>query len=241
MTRKWNTTKWNFNHAGNVHYSDRDCPRQRYWDILPYFSKKSHCYFEMTNFYHWNLIRICAILELVWNSPIVLQVQAYPCSEVIMSAMASQITGVLIVCLNVCSVADRRKHQSSMSLAFVRGIHRWQVNSPHKGPVTRKMFPFDDVIMEWKSFGEMGPRTLRQPNLRKVRRPTVPWKGRNESPLIDIHSSIKAIHQSVIDIMDIHNSNMDVYNPVMYIHNTITNIQTCRNSYGYPWLNCGCQ
>ena len=57
----------------------RDCPRQRYWDILPYFSKKSYCYFEMTNFYHWNLIRICAILELVWNSPIVLQVQAYPC------------------------------------------------------------------------------------------------------------------------------------------------------------------
>ena len=29
----------------------------------------------------------------------------------------------------------------------MRGIHRWQVNSPHKGPVTRKMFPFDDVIM----------------------------------------------------------------------------------------------
>ena len=61
----------------------RDCPRQRYWDILPYFSKKSHCYFEMTNFYHWNLIRICAILELVWNSPIVLQVQAYPCLYII--------------------------------------------------------------------------------------------------------------------------------------------------------------
>ena len=39
------------------------------------------------------------------------------------------------------------KHQSSVSLAFVRGIHRWPVNSPHKWPVTRKMFPFDDVIM----------------------------------------------------------------------------------------------
>ena len=65
-------------------------------------------------------------------------------------------------------------------------------------------------------------------------RPTVPWKGRNESPLIDIHSSTKAIHQSVIDIMDIHNSNMDVYNPVMYIHNSITDIQTCKNNYGYP-------
>ena len=41
----------------------------------------------------------------------------------------------------------QRKHQSSASLAFVRRIHRRPVNSPHKGPVTRKMFPFDDVIM----------------------------------------------------------------------------------------------
>ena len=43
----------------------------------------------------------------------------------------------------------QRKHQSSASLAFVRGIHRWPVDSPHKGPVTRKMFPFDDVIKNW--------------------------------------------------------------------------------------------
>ena len=41
-----------------------------------------------------------------------------------------------------------KKHQSSASLAFVRGIHRRPVNSPHKWPATRKMFPFDDVIME---------------------------------------------------------------------------------------------
>ena len=34
-----------------------------------------------------------------------------------------------------------------MSLAFVRGIHRSPVNPPHKGSVTREMFPFDDVIM----------------------------------------------------------------------------------------------
>ena len=47
----------------------------------------------------------------------------------------------------VCSRTDQRKHQSSMSLAFVRGIHRWPLNSPHKGPVTRKMFPFDDVML----------------------------------------------------------------------------------------------
>ena len=41
----------------------------------------------------------------------------------------------------------KEKKQSSTSLAFVRGIHRGPVNSPHKGPVTRKMFPFDDAIM----------------------------------------------------------------------------------------------
>ena len=54
---------------------------------------------------------------------------------------------VLIVCLTVCSGADQRKFQSSTSLAFVRGIQRWLVDSPNKGPVTRKMFPFHDVIM----------------------------------------------------------------------------------------------
>ena len=53
-----------------------------------------------------------------------------------MSAMASQIAGVSMFCLTVCSSADQRKHQSSASLAFVRGIHRWPMNSPHKGPVT---------------------------------------------------------------------------------------------------------
>ena len=45
----------------------------------------------------------------------------------------------------VYSSADQRNHQSSASLAFVRGIYRRPVTSPHKGPVTRKMFPFDDV------------------------------------------------------------------------------------------------
>ena len=66
---------------------------------------------------------------------------------VIMGAAASQITGVSIVYSAVCSDADERKHQSPVSLAFVRGIHRWPVTSPHKGPVAQKMFPFDDVIM----------------------------------------------------------------------------------------------
>ena len=65
-----------------------------------------------------------------------------------MGAIASQIIRLTIVYSTGYSRADQRKHQSSASLAFVRGIHRWPVNSPHKRPVNRKMFPFDDVIMQ---------------------------------------------------------------------------------------------
>ena len=68
-------------------------------------------------------------------------------NDVIMSTMASQITSLTIVYSSVYSGADQRKHQSLASLAFVRGIRRSPMNSPHKGPVTRKMFPFDDVII----------------------------------------------------------------------------------------------
>ena len=71
-----------------------------------------------------------------------------PCySDVIMSAMASQITSISIVSPTVCSGADQRKYQSSASLAFVNGIHRYSVDSPHKGPVIQKIFPFDDIVM----------------------------------------------------------------------------------------------
>ena len=48
---------------------------------------------------------------------------------------------------SISNHADQRKHQSSASLAFVRGIQRGPVNSPHKWPVTRKLFPFGDVFM----------------------------------------------------------------------------------------------
>ena len=68
-------------------------------------------------------------------------------NDVIMSAMASQITSLTIVYATIYLGADQRKHQSPASLDFVRGIHLWLVISPHKWPVTRKMFPFDDVIM----------------------------------------------------------------------------------------------
>ena len=75
----------------------------------------------------------------------------YHYSDVILSLMSSKLIGVSIIYPTVCSGADQRKHQSSASLAFVRGIHWWPVNSPHKGPVTRNMSPFDDVIIFYGS------------------------------------------------------------------------------------------
>ena len=78
-----------------------------------------------------------------WRCSIFPHFSIHHYNDVIMGAIASQITSLTIA----YSDADQRKHQSSASLAFVRGIHRWPVNSPHKWQVTRKMFPFDDVIM----------------------------------------------------------------------------------------------
>ena len=84
---------------------------------------------------------------LLWEPKLIQHTYPYHNSDVIMSAMASQITSLTTVYRAVYSGTDQRKHQSSTFLALVRGIHQWLVNSPQKGPVTRKMFPFDDVII----------------------------------------------------------------------------------------------
>ena len=95
-------------------------------------------------------------------------------SDAIMSTMASHITNASIVCSIVCSVADQRKHQSSASLAFVRGIHRRPVNSPHKGPVTRKMIPSSCLSPVWQDIIRTNTHWY-----------IVDWNIRNQSNLID--------------------------------------------------------
>ena len=67
-----------------------------------------------------------------------------------MSAIASQITSLTIAYSTVYPGADQSKHQSSASLAFVWGIHLGPMNSPHKWPVTRKMFLL--MTSSWYSF-----------------------------------------------------------------------------------------
>ena len=102
----------------------------------------SNCYILFVS--SWFQLKIGELLPC-W--PARMLTFSYHYNDVIMGAMASQITSLSIVYSNVYSVEDQRKHQSSASLAFLWGIHRWQMNSLHKWPVTRKMFPFDDAIM----------------------------------------------------------------------------------------------
>ena len=109
-------------------------PRNRNWERAVKFRFIVSCLYCVIMA---DCFRICALSCFHYN-------------DAIMDAIASQITSLEIVYTTVYAGADQRK-QSSASLAFVRGIHRWPVNSPHKGPVTRKKFPFDYVIMVFES------------------------------------------------------------------------------------------
>ena len=103
---------------------------------LPIFKNCYICQKQKWASFHW-LFSICCMKRVRMHY-----------DDVIMTRMASQITSLAIVYSTVYSGADQSKHQSSASLAFVWEIHRGPVNFPHKWPVTRKMFPFDDVIMD---------------------------------------------------------------------------------------------
>ena len=109
-------------------------------------SENYRIYYFLINNWHTNCVRhLYSVQYLILNSQLVLCEVHY--NDVIMGAIASQITSLTMVYSIVYSDADQRKHQSSASLAFVRWIHRGPGNSPHKWSVTRKMFPLDDVIM----------------------------------------------------------------------------------------------
>ena len=109
-------------------------------------------------------------------------------NDVIMSAMASQIISIPTACSAVCSGTHERIHQSSVSLAFVRENHRWPVDSSHKGPVMRKIFSFDNVIIGNANvfYSAMGP-TL----------PRMIWQlGNQNKPVTKILAPLFPINKS---------------------------------------------
>ena len=116
--------------------------QQRLTDIWTRISNQIHIF-------PWVWLLIMPHLQRsfwTWVSNHIPQVNHY--NDVITGAMASQITSLTIVYSFVYSGTDKKKHQSPASLGFVRGVHRWSVNSWHKWPVMRKMFSCHDVIMK---------------------------------------------------------------------------------------------
>ena len=103
--------------------------------------------------------------------------------------------------------ADQRKHQSSASLTFVWGIHRWPVNSPHRGPVTRKMFPCDDVVMKLPTCQrwciECHPVAYIM-NLNNVGHPGKPW------PAYVTHMFVVALYSNGRQTISNHHDNLSV-------------------------------
>ena len=126
-------------------------------------------------------------------------------NDVIMSARASQTTGPSIVYSAVCSAVDQSKHQSSASLAFVRGIHLWPVNSPHEGPVTRRILPFDDAILTW-----------------------APWHFK----LLTTRRLVQQLDQDNIKVVPCHHAIMMRLYCGLYLHNMISS--SCRKSRSAP-------
>ena len=141
---------------------------------LTYFTiAQSFRFFYRARIYHCRAL--CTISQQRKTERDAIGERCFHYNDIIMSAMASQITSPTIVYPTVNSGTAQTKHQSSASLFFLRGIHQWTVNSPQKlmasnaknvsirwchhviclwpvnslqkGPVTRKKFPLDDVIM----------------------------------------------------------------------------------------------
>ena len=152
--------------------------------------------------------------------------------DVTIRKIASQITSLTIVYSTVYSDADQRKHQSSASLAFVRGIHRRPVNSPHKWPVTRKMFPFDDVIMN------SGAIVFPADSLAQLR------TRASANTLVTDHvwftASLKVCGLGTDWPIKCHTIQRSYYSLLTPLGNTLFSVQSCMYtkptmcSYGYP-------
>ena len=158
---KWNWYQNSVNKLIKIkHFEPQKCIGKYHLQNVGHFV---HCHvFNVSIFQVWSHGITCPLWHIwsVLQMQLTCQGRASHYDDVIIGAIASLITSLTFVYSTVYSGADQIKHQSSASLAFVWGIHRGPVNSPYRWPVTRKMFPFVDVIMnpgdqhsqEWNTF-----------------------------------------------------------------------------------------
>ena len=174
ITSNWITTKWNFHRIVVEYYlwNGSQKSSEPFWKVKQYQCVIGRWHLKnQSSRGRRHCFTFCGQRYAKWWPSSAKQRWHY--SDVIVSAIESQITSITVVNSTVYSGADQRKHQSSASLAFVEGIHRSPVNSPHKGPVTRKMFPFDDVIMKNYAYS-LGHSTHQWPLFLKHWQP-LPW------------------------------------------------------------------
>ena len=157
-----------------------ECTPTQFCTLLDFHFRKHgpHLKWKSNIVIFWLFVFLCFGIRYGYKN-IHIKIKNYY-DDVIMTMLASQITSLMVVYSIVYSGVNQRKHQSSASLAFVREIHRGPGNFPHKWLVTRKMFLFDDVIMEWAS------------RLIHKQTPRVGWEWDEEtsSCLIGIYKSV---------------------------------------------------
>ena len=141
-------------------------------------------------------------------------------SDVIMSVVAPQITSLTIVYSTVYSGADQRKHQSSASLAFVRGIYWSPVNSPYKGPIIWKMSSYLDSKNN-ANFTIFASRMIQKWHL---------ISSRNQFYLSEIFLSLRPRKVGVMM------RTTEVFNCMKRVEFQLKNVGICSH-----WYNRGCQ
>ena len=143
---RWEVTAWICNQGDLViirnHYTEKEIPHGTALVFTRDCEDKLQHRQQISRLSPWWLFCCCA---MEWPFASIVQNFCKHYGDFLMGTVASQITSLTIVYSTIYSGAGQRKHQSSASLAFVRGIHRRPVNSLHKWPATRKMFPFHDA------------------------------------------------------------------------------------------------
>ena len=203
---------------------------------------------------HWEQTQENTFKYLFWNGGRCVHALMCHYNDVIMIAMASQITSLTIVCSTVYSDADQRRHQSSASLAFVRGIHRCPVNSPHKWPVTRKCFLL--MTSSWYAIFFLGNvRICTTRGGRMLRHVQTYWRWvlvpsyvRKYRPVLQMQGSFSVCarprRDDATSLIDLAHTNMIPTNPTMHLsHRSVlsgvlwdtgqVHCETCKLVYRY--------
>ena len=154
VQRSWRRVYW-FHHIRlSVRLWTESSPLCNFHNIIlagPIFISYLHivsrrcvvCKFSLQNSKFW----IFAIFLICNSDFVVIWLGMWHYRDVIMGMMASQITSLTIVYSTVIQAQIKENIKAQRHWPFLWGIHRSPVNSLHKWPVTRTMFPFDDVIM----------------------------------------------------------------------------------------------